>query len=242
MNKYYLSIFAFLFIFSACGSQESATAEATSEKESTGTSCLGAMNLTPCNILSLSEIAQLTGIAESEIEMEPPHSSLSNPEYMQCNFSWPSDRTTIFKMLSITQEIPVSNSINVGSVKVITEEVLERLKQTRSEYFEKRYTNITAEQKAQVKEKLSEELADKSDAEKDMGSALIAMASNFNYVPVNNIGDRASWETRKEGKDASLHVQHKDVIFRVNVNISDDTDESLEMAKKVALAVLAKCN
>lgn len=236
-----------LLIILACGSSgEQANAQASStDSKKVKNSCLAEMADRPCTLLSAEDVSTLSGIPITGMEMEEPHETLKNPAYMMCSYEWPSDRTQTIEMMGISSTTKVDNLISFGSVLILTDKVLNRYgEKTRIEYFEDFYTNPTEEEKAEAKEIVKEELdknEDLSNSEKSIASSIMDAAANFKFSPVSGIGEMASWEVNGSLSGGSLIILHGNVIFKVAVNISDDNEPNLTMAKKVAQAILDQC-
>jgi hypothetical protein len=181
---------------------------------------------------------------ENELAMEPPTDLVKlSAKHKSCQFSWDSDRTQIIKFMSLERETSIDNSIRVGRINVLDEEELKRYgKGSEKEYFQAFHQNITEADKAKLKKDVKDELSEKSETEKNVGEAIIEMASKFKFQEVQGIGDMASFETRENSNGCSLHVLHKNLIFTVESDISDDVDVNVQMAKKLAMAVLEKCD
>ncbi len=249
MRIFFFNLILLVFLFSCNSESKSVSSSETSEqKASTGNSCLVKFADEPCTIFTTAEISKFSGIPESDIEMEAPHPIIKSASMKSCSYNWPSNRTQTISILNVTSEVAVKNLIGVGMIKILTEEELDKYKQTRTEYFTLRYKSMTDAEVAEVKEKVNEEL-DKnektanSEPAKKVSESLIGQMLKSNYEAISGVGDLASWETNmKRSAEGILHVLHEDVIFKVIINISDESSVNLEMAKKVALTMLAKCN
>lgn len=236
-----------LFIIAACGSGNKTDDPESIKSISKGISstCLEKVAEKPCSLLNASDVSEFSGISAAEMEMEEPHEVVKNPAYMMCSFNWPSDRTQTIEMMGVSATSPVDNSISFGSILVLDDKVLNRYGgKTRVEYFEDFYGTSTEEEKDAAKEMVDEKLdenEDLSNSEKDMASSIMDMASNFKFTPVSGIGEMASWEVNKITSGGTLIILYGDVIFKVTVNISDENEPNLTMAKKVAQKILDKC-
>ncbi|GLR15614.1 hypothetical protein GCM10007940_02290 [Portibacter lacus] len=192
----------------------------------------------PCALLTKEKAASIANIDPELVTVKEPV-KMKNPLYLTCTFRWDSDRTTTVKTALGAMEVAQDNQIQIGSFKLLDSE---KIKQPFPEYFDGYYKNVTAEDAEKFDKKLQEELAEESETAKKIGTSISKMSLNFNYKSVSGIGDRASWETSTMGTDGHLHVLHGDVIFSVIVNISDDVNDSFDVAKKVANEILALCN
>ncbi|MEE4213806.1 MAG: hypothetical protein V2I34_02000 [Bacteroidales bacterium] len=185
-------------------------------------SCLGEFALEPCELLVKSRLAQLASIDEQSIELEPPDIEPGEviTEYTQvyCIYKWSSDRTSTMSVMvgdtEVQTEISLSNTILVGNLKVITEEdLLEFNDETYSDYYDRNYAVNNEATQQDVRG-----IGDKAVA------AVISQAGHSN------------WDK------TSLSVLHKNVVFIVEADISDDNQADLDMAKKIAEEILARCD
>lgn len=237
-----------LLISIACGSEANSKANTLASEASTKVekSCLAQKAEIPCSLLSIDEISSLSGAPVADIEMEEPHEVIKTANYMFCSFTWPSDRMKKIEMLSLSTEVPVDNTIQLGGVLVLNDKVLNKYGQekTRVEYFEDYYTNSTDEENKKAKEMMDkgvEENEDLSSSEKDLASKILDMASKFSFSPVSGVGEMASWEVTQNQSGGSLIILHGNVIFKIMVNISDENEPNLSMAKKLAETILDQC-
>jgi len=184
-------------------------------------SCLGEYVLQPCDLLVTSRLAQIASIEEQSIELEPPviEPGEEITEYTQvyCIYKWSSDRTSTMSITvgdtEVQTEMALSNTILIGNLKVITEEdLLEFNEETYSDYYDRNYAVNNENTQKEVSG-----IGDKAVA------AVISQAGHSN------------WDK------TSLSVLHKNVIFIVEADISDDNQADLDMAKKIAQEILARC-
>ncbi len=246
MRKLVLITLSLLSIIS-CGSsgEQKNPTQSSLQANIVKNSCLAESADKPCTLVNAETISSISGIAAGEMEMEEPHVSLKNPAYMMCSYEWPSDRTQTIEMMGISSTSKIDNSISFGSILILNDKVLNRYgEKTRTEYFEDFYTNSTEEEKTEAKKVVTEELdknEELSESDKNVASSIMDVATNFSFTPVSEIGELASWEVNKGRSGGTLIVLHGNVIFKVAVNISDDNEPNLLMAKKVAQAILDQC-
>lgn len=61
---------------------------------------------------------------------------------------------------------------------------------------------------------------------------------DITFKDITGVGDAASWRI----KEKELTVLVGKITFQVSVEVSNNDDENIELAKKLAAEVLAKCN
>lgn len=215
----------------------------------TKNSCLADYQMRPCDLISAAKISEISGIAESDMEVSPPTEAVlkmkSAQDYISCKFSWPSDRTMTVEAMGRSMTVPLDNTIGVGFIKILTEEKLKsRAKNSYVHWFEDHHKNVTEEDmkslEGDVDEKLEEEgLGEES---KNAAKSIMKMASSFTFTSVEGIGDMASYETNPKSTSLTLDVLHGDVIFGTTVDISEDRDRNLEIAKQISKEILKVCN
>lgn len=185
-------------------------------------SCLGEFALQPCSLLEKSRLSEFASTDEQSIEVEPPDIKPDEEitEYTQvyCMYSWSSDRVSTMTVMvgetEIQTDISLDNNILIGNLKVINEEdLLEFNDETYEDYYDRNYA-VNNEETQQDISGIGEKAV----------AAVISQAGHSN------------WDK------TSLSVLHKNVVFIVEADVSDDNEADLEMAKKVAEEVLALCN
>jgi hypothetical protein len=246
MRTIIYSLFSFCLII-ACGAGTNNNQDTSSAKvgKQVEKSCLADMAEVPCSLLTMDDISNLSGIQSSNLKKEEPHEVVKNSKYMFCSYTWPSDRMKKIEMMGMSTEVEVDNTIQIGGVFVLTEKELSRYGgKTRIEYFEDFYTNPSEEDKKKAKEMMNkglEENEDLTSSQKDMASKMVDMASKFKFNPVSGVGEMASWEVTQNQSGGTLIIMHGNIIFKVTVNISDDNEPNLLLAKKVAEKILEQC-
>lgn len=110
------------------------------------------------------------------------------------------------------------------------------------EFPVKRFTathSLTEEDKAKAREALDKE-ADKegsATSKKTKKKVANSIISGIKFTPVDGVGDAAVWDHQS----GSLVVLKGRATFEVLVDVSDDHDKNLDLAKKFAKTILAKC-
>ncbi|GAB3505858.1 hypothetical protein GCM10027442_09470 [Emticicia fontis] len=148
-------------------------------------------------------------------------------------YSWPSDR----KMTIGGASYPESNEIGLMWVKIID---FYSEKEAPLATFKRLYRNPTDVEKETALKKAETELTKRGVSEKDAkntGNIAKTLASRTKYIAIPAIGDAAAWEYSSN----YLIVLSGKVTFRVIANISGDAEVNIELAKKLAFEILAKC-
>jgi hypothetical protein len=154
-------------------------------------------------------------------------------------YTWDSDRTGKMNVAGREITYPLSNRIGlrwVGSdLFMITG------KATPLESFKAFYRNVSAEEKEEAFKKAGELMKEKGYDEKttetatDMAKDL--SADEITFKEITGVGEAASWRIRE--KELTVLVGER--TFQVSVDISSNDEENIELAKKIAQEVLAKC-
>ena len=246
------NLFVFFIILSmlACGSNDSsdqaqATEAETSPSNSTGSSCL--TKLVESNeiekMINPNQLADIAGITLEEIETEPNKSSSS--KYSTVKYSWEPEEERTFTLemkvgdRTISQSGPLKNSVDVGMIEIV-ESVGDR---TPLEIFDLTYGPKTQAQKE--KEKAAVDRAQESSDKVDKSSADVikAMVDKFKTTKVDDTGTRAYGSVQEAGGMVyyNLYVLHKNTMFEVTTDVSEDSAEDARMAKLVAQQIVANC-
>lgn len=205
-----------LFLTASCSNGEE-------EQPVNQTSCLSAWVTTPCELISVATFAEISGADVEAIEVDEPEEipieEVTQYSRIFCEYRWPSDRVSTLTIEvggnEIENEIPLDNVVSIGDIEVIKEDDLLTLggnTESYSDYFHR--VRIGDENPEAELEGIG-----------DMASVQIIEAMNHSNYNMTNV-----W------------VLHGDVNFNIIVDVSDDDAEDLELAKKLARAVLAKCD
>jgi hypothetical protein len=116
------------------------------------------------------------------------------------------------------------------------------------EYFDQFHGEpMTAEDKKAVNKELDKKAETDEDFDQksaDMAKGILAMAKTEKYTELNDIGDKANYyvQLAPNLRELRLAVLSGNVVLQISVDISDNDDEDLAMARKVAEAVMANCD
>jgi len=154
-------------------------------------------------------------------------------------YTWDSGRTRKMKMMGREMEYPSPN--RVGLKWVGSDLFMITRKPTPLESFKAFYRNTTAAEKEAAFKKAGEAMKEKGyDAkttETATGMAKDLSADDITFKEITGVGEAASWRI----KEKELTVLVGKVTFQVSVEISENDDENIALAKKLAAEVLTKC-
>jgi hypothetical protein len=234
--------FPFLFLsfllLAGCGGQDS-TGASTSPKK-VGTSCLAAYETRIGDLLPLemlSEAVDLEGIT--------PEVDVVNTERIKnVAWSWPGSRTREMDLAGQRMTLPVDNQIVLSGYKRLDNN--EHGPKDAATYVAQTYRSISKEQmaalQARMKEQLQEQAARGEITEEQarlaggMGGGI--MGNERIVETVEGVGDAARWTPR----DRTLAVGHRNVVFTLLVDISEDQDLNRSTAVSLAQAILNLCD
>ncbi len=232
-----------VLVILGCGG-ESKTQTASSASESsfainpTSKSCL--VEITdPVQWYSKTELAGLVGEDEASINFK------SNPDYDNCNFNWKNDRKYVMKVSSIEMEVPTNNVVGITiydlDEKIEKAEKLHKKSFTYEQYFDTYHTTTKAGEE-QVKEALEEK--GKEDAKAKAAKGLLDMAPTEGHAEVGGLSDKANTyiQTAPGLRETRLAVLHGNAVVMINVDVSDEDEKDMEIARKVAEGVLGLCD
>ena len=245
MNRITVSLIFISFLFTSCSESENNTqAQDTTKKASVESrtqekSCLEEYQAEPWKLFSLEEIAQFTNLPASEGTMQEPMKT-KKLSYRAVRYKWDTGRTMIFKSKHTGEmKIPVSDDLTIGSFTILDSE---KIKGSFVDHFKNKYRKPTAEEQAQFDAAFARQLEKESDLTKDVGKGFAGLAKLIDYLNIDGIGDAASWETNPKSPDGLLHVLHKNMTFVIAINMNDDRDYNLGIAKTIAVAIVEKCD
>lgn len=251
MKKPLASIFLFAslpFIFSCGGNSEStsastevAQAAAISETSTSGNGdCILSYQrkldeLLPLDVIKKHYTGEMPD-AKLKYQKSAPDKNATTDKYL---YAWKSDRIRTMKMGNSTMEIPLQNEI--GVMWVGSDLFMIGKKATPLENFKAFYRNPTQEEmdkafKAAENQIKNDPKYSKEQAEAATGMAK-GMAAKNKFEDVPGIGDAASFNKEEN----YLTVLVGPITFQVIASVSKDKDVNLDLAKKLAKEVLAKC-
>ncbi len=246
-QNYLIPIFALILICCGAGGNQESKDEPASKVVSTGTSCLAEMT-DPATWLPHAKAAELVQLPETEISQKVY-------QQMSCSYNWKNDRKYTMKIGANEIEVDAKNVIAVMIKNLDTEiekwlahKYVKQTEMSYEEYFNQFHgAPMTAEDKKEVGKELDKKAEkDENFDEKSAETAksLLAMSKTEKYTELNDIGDKANYyvQLAPNLRELRLAVLSGNVVMQISVDISDDDDKDLEMAKKVAEAVMANCD
>lgn len=248
-----LIIPAFALLMSCGGKTETSSSEAStttasvadlSEAESSGPGagkCLLTYQTKMDEALPLATIKKhYTGdMSKAELEYRKSEKYANHDTY---KYEIATGKTITREVMGMKVNVPETYEIGLAWI----EEVEEKYAPDPVKAFYQMYHTPTPEELAQTKayldKQLDKELAKKgmtSKAEKKAGKDVSGSIMNrkIEFQQFSGLGDAASWSV----PDNELHVLAGRTKFRVIANAGPDGAANLELAKKLAADVLAKC-
>lgn len=146
-------------------------------------------------------------------------------------YSWPSDRKVK------GTPYPQSNQIGMKWLKVID---FYSTKETPIATFNHLYRNPSEAEKEKAFQEAEKGLNKIGVPEKDVKNTVNeakSIAATTKYLRIQGVGEAAAWEYSSN----YLIVLAGKVTFRVIVNVSENPEENIALAQKLALEVLKKC-
>lgn len=170
-----------------------------------------------------------SGLETAKLNYRP--SATGNFDRDSYTYSWPSDR----KIKGTSY--PQSNEIGLKWLKVID---FYSKKETPLATFNHLYRNPTEAEKEKAFQEAEKGLNKRGVSEKDIKNTVNeakSLAATTKYLRIQGVGDAAAWEYSSN----YLIVLAGKVTFRVIVNVSENPEENIALAQKLALEVLKKC-
>jgi hypothetical protein len=254
--KTYLKLSLFLTILFSCGGKSDSNDESSSSDNVTE-SCLA--ELVEGNeiekMITKKQLAEIAGVSVQEFEINDNKSS--SAKYSLFGFKWAPkvSRKMILKTeipsgpngkkSAIENEMDAKNNVSFGQI-----DVLDAKKRAPKEYFRYTYGPKTKEEKEAIKSSVdrSKESSDKVDEKS--AETIKRMVDKQSSREVK-VGDLAYWSSTSYGNfytesgekvtEAKIQVLHGNTMFSVSANVSDNIEEDLAMAKKVAQQIIDNC-
>lgn len=206
-------------------------------------------------MVTAAQIAEIVGKTEADLTFKDEKSKY--PAYSSIVYNWDPEKERMMTLKmeipagdgtkrTIEQSNPLPNKVIFGNI-----DVLEGKKNGPREYFRYTYGPKTAEEKEAIKNSIdkSKESSDKVDEKS--AETIKSMVDKQSSREVEGVGDLAYWDPTSYGNfynesgevetEAKIRVLHGNTMFTVSANISNDIQEDLELAKKVAKQIVANC-
>lgn len=173
--------------------------------------------------------------AEFPINFEDAKVNLSSGSFGKHNYIWPSDRPDAEREISgMKMTLPDKNSMGVNSLSFYPEK---STLQSSLATFNRGYKKLTESELKQIEDNL--EKAD--DDVKKAGKKLMKTRLKMKWDFVDGLGSSA-WYQWNEDYGGKLAVLAGKAKFEINLKISNDPAQNLEIAKKLAQKVIDKCD
>ena len=168
------------------------------------------------------------------IDFEKAKENLRNSSYGEYTFNWPSNRPDLkMEVSGMKMNIPDQNSMGI---KIFSFSADEQDMKKRIDRFDMAYKQLSDEELNKINKNL-----EKQDAEiKSTGKDMMKVREKMSWEFVNGLGS-SSWYKWNDKFGGELVVLAGKAKFEIIVKISDDPKENLEIAKKLAEKVIAKC-
>lgn len=137
---------------------------------------------------------------------------------------------------SFGSEVPISYKVGIGKIEVYEDYVNDPL-----DTFRASHHTLSESEKENAKAAMNKALGDskdlsenqKSAAGKGTGSAI----DQLKFTPIEGLGDAATWNS----KYCELSVLLGRTVLGISVDVSDDDNKNMDIAKKLAEEALKKC-
>lgn len=154
-------------------------------------------------------------------------------------YTWDSDRVRKMKFGGQVMDVPSPNRIGLRWVG--SDLFMIQGKSTALENFRSFYKNSSAAEKEAAFKQAAKSLKEKGydsktvDAATNMGKELAA--DEIIFQNIESLGEAAVWII----KEKELTVLVGNITFQINVEVSENDEENINLAKKLAQEVLNKC-
>lgn len=241
-------IFCIAFLLFSCASESENTNSENLKKFSDKNQsdikkadCLAGYNYDYSRLLAKEDVLKHISISNpEELKIKYNENSVQrNPEYGEIYYNWQSDRPDVQINPSFPLKAPDLNTISFSNLS-FKEGNASQIR----ERFHTAYKEMSQEELDHGMASLEESFKDKSIKDLETAKKLLIARSNFKNKPVSDIGDYAYWFPTKT---MDLYLGTKIVVlagnaqFEVTAKVSENDEENLEIAKKIAREILAKC-
>ena len=223
--------------------EKSVSTSTTSKSNKKTASCLAKFNHDYSKLLTeedvLKHISSISNAEELKIKYDAK-SAQNYPEYGEIYYTWPSDRPGVQLSPSFPSEHPDDNTISLTNL-AFQEGDVDQLRKR----FQTAYQEMSKEEIDAGIERLEKSYKDKPAEELETAKGFLQARGKSKNKPVEGVGDYAYWyPTSVMGMKlgSKIVVLAGNAQFEVVAKVSENDEENFEMAKKIALEVLSKCN
>lgn len=241
MNKIRFLIGAFAtLLVSSCTSGDASTSDSSSEAtgnkkaskiELTTSDCLEMFNYDYSRMVTIQDIQKHHAIDLSTIEKKDGG---IKGEYGSILYTWASDRPDLdVKVSTMSIKVPDVNTVGVKMLSFYNDGSAETV-----ESFSIGYRGLSEEELETMNSNLENRFSDPEELEK--AKSLLQARGNMNFELVEGLGTRSYWKWGEQygGELITLVGRSR---FTIVTKISDDPNQNLELAKKLAQEVINKC-
>lgn len=162
------------------------------------------------------------------------------PEYGEIYYTWPSERPAVQLNPSFPSRVPDDNTISLTNLAFQDGDA----DQLRSR-FQTSYKEMSQEEIDAGMSRLEKSYKDKPAEDLETAKKLLEGRGKSKNKPVEGVGDYAYWfPTSVMGMKlgSKIVVLAGNAQFEVVAKVGDNDEENFEVAKKIALEILSKCN
>ena len=238
------------FLLFSCNSAESesaagekaASTSAGSKSGKKTASCLVKFDHDYSKLLTKEDVLKHISIDNPEgLEIKYNEKSVKKyPEYGEIYYTWPSDRPGVQISPSFPLKQPDDNTVSLTNLAFKEGDIADI-----QDRFHTAYRVMSQEEIDAGMARLEKSFKDKPAKELETAKGFLEARGKSKNKPVEGVGDHAYWFPTKV---MDLNLGSKIVVltgnaqFEVVAKVSGNDEENFEMARKIALEVLAKCN
>lgn len=242
MNKirFFIGAFAALMA-SSCTSGDASTSDSSSETtgnkkaskiELATSDCLEMFNYDYSRMVTIEDIRKHHAIDLSTIEKKDGG---IKGEYGSVLYTWASDRPDLdVKVSTMSIKVPDVNTVGVKMLSFYDDGSAETVKS-----FSIAYRELSEEELKTMNDNLESRYSDS--AELENAKSLLKARTNRNFELVEGLGTRAYWKWGEQYGGELITLVGRS-SFTIVTKISDDPNQNLELARKLAQEVINKCN
>ena len=230
-------LFCLVLTFICCSGNNAQQKESTSDSPAVSKkqSCLAEIT-DPAKWYSLKEVAALVNVPEETIKQS------ANESFHALQFNWKTERSHFVKLGRNTISITIKNLDE--AIEKATRMFKGKKTFTYEEYFANYHSQITAEDKEKLNEQVDKKAEEEGNDDVKTAKKILALVDTQDYSNISGLGEDANKyvQVAPNLRETRLAVLHGNVVVLVNVDISNDDTQDLDVAKTIAEAVLGLCD
>ena len=229
--KYFIIILTAILTSCSGNTQESTNSNEIKTKTKKESSCLTGLE-NPNDWYTVSSIASISGVSEEKIKKNTRTGNIN---------------LLTFRIKEKREKVNWSDiSIMIKNIDEAIKKDSERYnrKYTYEEYFQAYHAPVTKKDQKKIDEEIDKKGEEDKSFDTKTAKSALSYLTPHSSGELENFGERAHYKVYDQvlEESVSLTVMHKNVVIEVSVELFDDEEEDLRVAKQIAQDIMTLCD